>query len=365
MNYIEALAHMMRGIAICFFFMSSVMLYTQRKRSRMMRLYFVLNIFLTFCFLKDSVLIFDWGAKSSFIDDMIVLIDLMCVPLTFCFFLEATKPQSISWKFVILLELQQASLIFVYLIYPEHIVVFIYVGFTILLSLIILGLVLVYAVRHSRYIADNYSYTENISVRWVVFAAIVYTLMYLSYDIIFKEPTWGGEALYNACFVTLWVIIYYIAIHHRVMEVVPETPVVEATAPEPVETKEANLQLRLTYAGPLEEKLNALMENERLYLNPQLTLNELSMALGTNRTYVSQFLNEVKRTNFCDFINMYRIKASCARIQELAGSNERINMEDLARESGFNSVSTFYRYFTKSQGTSPNAYLKQLRQGNN
>ncbi len=113
MNYIEALAHMMRGIAICFFFMSSVMLYTQRKRSRMMRLYFVLNIFFTFCFLKDSVLIFDWGAKSSFIDDMIVLIDLMCVPLTFCFFLEATKPQSISWKFVILLELQQASLIIV------------------------------------------------------------------------------------------------------------------------------------------------------------------------------------------------------------------------------------------------------------
>ena len=95
---------MMRGIAICFFFMSSVMLYTQRKRSRMMRLYFVLNIFFTFCFLKDSVLIFDWGAKSSFIDDMIVLIDHMCVPLTFCFFLEATKPQSISRKFVILLR---------------------------------------------------------------------------------------------------------------------------------------------------------------------------------------------------------------------------------------------------------------------
>lgn len=162
-----------------------------------MRLYFVLSIFFTFCLLKDSVLIFDWGAKSSFIDDMIVLIDLMCVPLAFCFFLEATKPQSISWKFVILLELQQASLIFVYLIYPEHIVVSISVGFTILLSLIILGMVLVYAVRHSRYIADNYSYTENISVRWVVFAAIVYTLMYLSYDIIFKEPTWGGEALYN------------------------------------------------------------------------------------------------------------------------------------------------------------------------
>ncbi|MGM9696932.1 MAG: helix-turn-helix domain-containing protein [Alloprevotella sp.] len=365
MNYIEALAHMMRGIAICFFFMSSVMLYRQRKRSRMMCIYFVLSMFFTFCFLKDSVLIFDWGTKSSFIDDMIVMIDLMCVPLAFSFFLEAIRPQSISCKVVILLELQQLSLLFVYVFYPEHIIVSISVAITAVLSLTSLVVVLVYAVRHARYIADNYSYTENISVRWVVVTAIVYTLMYLSYDIVFQEPTWSGEILYNASFVVLWFFIYYIANQHQVMEVVPETPAVEATAPEPVETKEANLQLRLTYAGPLEEKLNALMENERLYLNPQLTLNELSMALGTNRTYVSQFLNEVKRTNFCDFINMYRIKASCARIHELAGSNERINMEDLARESGFNSVSTFYRYFTKSQGISPNAYLKQLRQGNN
>lgn len=365
MNSLEALAHMMRGIAICFFLMNSVLLYAQRNRSRMMYLYFVLSIFFSFCFLKDSVLIFDWGEKSNFIDDIIVLIDLMCVPLAFSFFLEATKPHSISWRGIILLELLQISPILIYLFYPEHIVVLFSIVITIILSLIVLVIVLVYAVRHSRYIADNYSYTENISVRWVVVAAIVYTLMYLSYDIIFQEPTWGGEALYNACFVTLWVIIYYIAIHHRVMEVVPETPVVEATAPEPAETKEANLQLRLTYAGSLEEKLNELMENERLYLNPQLTLNDLSMALGTNRTYVSQFLNEVKRTNFCDYINMYRIKASCARIHELAGSNERINMEDLARESGFNSVSTFYRYFSRSQGTSPNAYLKQLRQGNN
>lgn len=184
MNYLEALAHMMRGIAICFFFMNTVMLYRQRKRSRMMCIYFVLSMFFTFCFLKDSVLIFDWAKDSDFINDMILLIDLMCVPLAFSFFLEAIKPQSIPCKVVLLLELQQLSLLFVYVFYPEHIIVSISVAITAVLSLTVLVVVLVYAVRHTRYIADNYSYTEHISVRWVVVAAIVYTLMYFSYDIV-------------------------------------------------------------------------------------------------------------------------------------------------------------------------------------
>ena len=50
------------------------------------------------------------------------------------------------------------------------------------------------------------------------------------------------------------------------------------------------------------------MDEQRLYLNKNLTLADLAQALNTNRTYVSQYLSQVRGQTFYDYINQLRIQ---------------------------------------------------------
>lgn len=98
------------------------------------------------------------------------------------------------------------------------------------------------------------------------------------------------------------------------------------------------------------------MENERMFLNPKLTLTEVATAIGTNRTYLSEYLNnDLRLMTFYEYVNGFRIKEACA----LLSSDERRTLMEIAELSGFNSLSTFNRAFVKSIGETPARYLKK------
>ena len=42
---------------------------------------------------------------------------------------------------------------------------------------------------------------------------------------------------------------------------------------------------------------------EQIYLNPKLTLTDLALKVGTNRTYLSNYINHELKKTFFDFIN--------------------------------------------------------------
>lgn len=95
------------------------------------------------------------------------------------------------------------------------------------------------------------------------------------------------------------------------------------------------------------------MEEQKLYLNKNLTLQELAMALGTNRTYVSNYLSQVRGQTFYDYINQLRIeRASLPMMRE----HPEYKLEHIAQESGFASISTFRRAFIKLTGQTPSLY---------
>jgi YesN/AraC family two-component response regulator len=50
----------------------------------------------------------------------------------------------------------------------------------------------------------------------------------------------------------------------------------------------------------LEQKLAQLLDEERVWMNPHLTLSDLAMQVGTNRTYLSNYLNNTLQTTFYD-----------------------------------------------------------------
>ena len=103
-------------------------------------------------------------------------------------------------------------------------------------------------------------------------------------------------------------------------------------------------------------QLPKTMEEKKLYLNPKLSIVDIAVALGTNKTYLSDYLNNTLKVTFNDFVNQFRVKEACRIIDNMSVDDKR-TMVDVATMSGFNSISSFNRYFIKLQGTSPRQYF--------
>lgn len=123
----------------------------------------------------------------------------------------------------------------------------------------------------------------------------------------------------------------------------------EATAQENREYRQANTEELLV-------RLKKCMEEQKIYLNPDLTLDMLAQEVSTNRTYLSQVINHRIGKGFTDYINFYRIEEAKVR---LAMSNDKISV--IAAESGFGCSQTFYTAFKRCEQMSPNAYRKALK----
>ena len=107
------------------------------------------------------------------------------------------------------------------------------------------------------------------------------------------------------------------------------------------------------------ERLHTLMEERRLYLNPKFSILDLTNLLGTNRTYVSVYLNEVLGKSFFDFVNEYRLA-----VAEKLVSETNDNFGEIAAKSGFNSLCTFRRAFLKKNGITPGKYRERYGKKN-
>ena len=108
----------------------------------------------------------------------------------------------------------------------------------------------------------------------------------------------------------------------------------------------------------LHKKLCALMENEKTFNQSELVLAQLAKKLGTHPNYLSQVINEKENKNFFDYINTLRVEEFKKRLSD--PGNRKFTLLSLALDCGFNSKSTFNKYFRKVSGLSPTEYLDQL-----
>ncbi len=103
-------------------------------------------------------------------------------------------------------------------------------------------------------------------------------------------------------------------------------------------------------------KAQSLMEKEKLYLNPNLSLKEVADRLHTNTKYLSQVVNHHTGSNFQHFINTYRVK----EVKENLANDEYQNLTlfGIALQSGFKNKSTFYKVFKEISGQTPKEFIK-------
>lgn len=109
----------------------------------------------------------------------------------------------------------------------------------------------------------------------------------------------------------------------------------------------------------LAQKIEDIMKKDRLYLQAELSLSELSKHLKVNTRELSFCINGSFGMNFNDYVNHKRIEAFEEKVQQ--GQDEHYTLLSLAYDSGFNSKATFNRAFKKLKGSSPKTYIEEIK----
>ncbi len=120
-------------------------------------------------------------------------------------------------------------------------------------------------------------------------------------------------------------------------------PEPEEDSPLPRETDPMDLQIM--------EQLETYMDQEKPYLNPDLTMSQLSRRVRIPMKQLSGAINRVTGENVSRYINAARIGSAQQAL--VAGKNVTTAM----LEAGFNTKSNFNREFQRITGTSPSSWL--------
>lgn len=96
----------------------------------------------------------------------------------------------------------------------------------------------------------------------------------------------------------------------------------------------------------LVERIEACVKDDEAYLNPNLTLEELAKAVGSNRSYVSGVISK-EWGSFTNYINGYRVEKAMCLLEEQKSFNSSEKMEDVAILSGFSSSRQMRKYMIK------------------
>jgi ligand-binding sensor domain-containing protein/AraC-like DNA-binding protein len=103
--------------------------------------------------------------------------------------------------------------------------------------------------------------------------------------------------------------------------------------------------------------LSTIMSNEKLYLDPDLTLRDLADRLKIHYNYISRIINEKFGMSYNDYVNKYRIDEVKKRFSDPKFADKTVL--EIMYETGFYSKSVFNTAFKKFTGMTPSEYRKK------
>jgi AraC-like DNA-binding protein len=98
-------------------------------------------------------------------------------------------------------------------------------------------------------------------------------------------------------------------------------------------------------------KIEKLFIEDKIFLEPELSLSDLAQKLKTNTSILSAAINQNFNKNFNDFVNEFRVEEF--RNQIKMPQNKHLTLLAVAFDCGFNSKATFNRAVKKATGLSP------------
>ena len=208
-------------------------------------------------------------------------------------------------------------------------------------QLTVMTLFLIYYVRaliqYGRWLRENYVDMEHKEV-WQSLLFVV--ALFIIYEVYFTNP---GEMVreYMAQVNTLVIILFLLWRVETLQQLEPATE----------ESEEVPKGLNIVAL------LEKHCEDQQLYLQHDLTLQQLATTIGTNRTYLSSYFAQQGIT-YNAYINQLRIEHFERLHAKAVALSRSVTAQELALESGFRSYSTFAAAFKKHKGISPAAWMR-------
>lgn len=100
--------------------------------------------------------------------------------------------------------------------------------------------------------------------------------------------------------------------------------------------------------------LQKAMEQEKVFLDPTISVQDLAKRLGTNRTSLSHIINTHLNQNFASLLNSYRIKEAVNLLSDPQHFDDK--MEAVGEMCGYNNRQVFHAAFKKEMGITPNHF---------
>jgi len=199
--------------------------------------------------------------------------------------------------------------------------------------------------HHEKRLDDIYSNPDSHSLKWIR-GIIALCVGWWTIRIIFLNTgllMWYDIALY--LYMTYFVLFAYTKVSKF------EEPVSVDTRQQIEQLEFEQIETSVHEISPMQKKLAGLMEQDKLYLNPDLTVDDVASRLGATPRALSLMLHIDMHTNFCQYVNEYRIEHA-KNLLKASGDN----IDSIVPLCGFNSRPSFYRSFVRITGKTPSEW---------
>lgn len=221
--------------------------------------------------------------------------------------------------------------------------------------------------RFEKLIHENFSFDEKINLNWLryciwglalIFGTVaIFSVVQNVFEV--QLPFNPDFIYYSEIILSIFFLGYFGIRHEGIFSETKINPskIVDLEV-EPKQTREYKKSgLKADEAELIHQRLMQLMNDEKPYLEPKLTLNTLANELDISVNHLSQLINQYQGKNFYDFINGFRIAEFKARV--LSPKNKHLSILAIALDSGFNSKSSFNLVFKKHTGMTPSQFMTE------
>lgn len=221
---------------------------------------------------------------------------------------------------------------------------------------IYLGMTYKSLARYRTIIKNKYSSIDQINLDWLSFALKTFALLTFISLIHNFIALAENRTVFMVTLILLLIFVFYFV--NRVILKALRQPEIFAGIARDEMVKYQGSKLTVDQVEEDKTKLLALIDTEKPYLNPQISLPDLSEKLSISTKHLSQVINQSFDKSFFDLINSYRIREAQQILQE--SGDDKLTVLEVMYRVGFNSKSSFNTAFKKETGLTPTEFRRSL-----
>jgi AraC-like DNA-binding protein len=218
---------------------------------------------------------------------------------------------------------------------------------------------------HMNNIANNFSYTEGVNLRWLRYVISGLTFIWLMVvlsNILSKVPVITDSLSENIIYMSVTIAVFFLGYYGIKQKAIYIDSPKSVKAIKKLATGKRPGQIqKVDDLSQKEDKevvymttLLDFFDTEKPYLNNKLSLKEVADALNIPLNLLSSVINRQTGKSFFNFVNSYRVTEFMSRLADPA--NKNYTLMAIAYESGFNSKSSFNRIFKDYTGLTPSEF---------